>query len=51
MISTPGVSSGTRIMLWRRCGSASGSLTPMKIAILHRSDAAPLVHHFRPVNT
>ena len=29
----------------RRCGSASGSVTPMRIATLQRADAAPLVHH------
>ena len=46
---TPGVSFGTRIMLWRRCRSASGSLTPITISSLQRGDIAPDVHHFRPL--
>ena len=44
---TPGVSIGTRIIEWRRCGSASGSETPMRIANLHagrrRAARPPLV--------
>ena len=44
-LDTPGVSIGTRIMLCCRYGSASGSVTPIRIAILQRSLAAPLVHH------
>ena len=42
---TPGVSSGMSTMLWRRCESPSGSDTPMRMANVHRFDAAPLVNH------
>ena len=48
---TPGVSFGTRIMLWRRWRSASGSVTPMTISSSQRGDIAPDVHHLRPLIT
>src|SRR3712207_4939798 len=48
---TPGVSSGTRIIDCRRWGWASGSVTPMTIAILHRGLMAPDDHHLRPWTT
>jgi len=41
----------TRIMDWRRCGSASGSVMPMTMAILQRLSIAPDVHHLRPLTT
>ena len=51
-IVTPGVSSGITItMLWRRCASASGSETPMRMANVQRADAAPLVHHLCALTT
>ena len=46
-----GVSAGTQIMLWRRCCSASGSVTPITISSLHRGDIAPDDHHLRPLIT
>ena len=49
--STPGASSGTRIMLWRRCGSASGSVTPITIEIRQCGCAAPEMNHLRPLTT
>ena len=51
-IFTPGASIGTRIMLccsWRF--ALSGSVLPMKMAILQRGSGAPVVHHLRPLIT
>ena len=48
---TPGVSLDTRIMLWRRYRSASGSVTPITISSLQRGDIAPEDHHLRPLIT
>src|SRR5215218_4684501 len=50
-IRTPGESRGTRTIDWRWCGSASGSVTPMTIAIRQRGLIAPEDHHLRPWTT
>ena len=50
-MSTPGVSGSTRIMLWRRWRSTSGSVTPITISRSQRGDIAPEVNHFRPLMT
>ena len=48
---TPGASIGTRIIDCCWCGGASGSVLPMKMAILQRGSPAPEVHHLRPLMT
>src|SRR5262249_62323033 len=48
---TPGVSSGTSTIDWRRYGSALGLVSPITIAILQRRSIAPDVHHLRPLMT
>jgi hypothetical protein len=49
---TPGVSIGTRIIdcCWCRLG-LSGSVLPMKIAILQRGSVALVVYHLWPLIT
>ena len=47
----PARRAGTRIMLWRRWRSASGSVTPMTISRSQRDDIAPEVNHLRPLMT
>ena len=49
--SMPGVSIGIRTMLWRLCGSASGLVMPITMAILQRECSAPVMNHLRPLMT
>ena len=48
---TPGVAIGTSTMLWRSCGGPSGLVTPIRMQILQRGSAAPVMNHLRPLMT
>ena len=50
----PGVSRGTRIMVWRPCPVVPGAaspVTPITMKIWQSELIAPLDHHLRPLIT